>query len=102
MRATLRGYQYSFQHKEEAAEIIQKYAKALKNDITVDELKIVEDLAVTPEVKKNGIGSFTAARMKTSVDWMAENGGFPKEKAPKPQDVYLTGFLPGEADHAVS
>ena len=32
--------------------------------------------------------------MKTSVDWMAENGGFPKEKAPKPQDVYLTGFLP--------
>ena len=51
---------------------------------------------MTPEVKKNGLGSFTAARMKTSVDWMAENGGFPKEKAPKPQDVYLTGFLPAK------
>ena len=96
VRATLRGYQYSFQHKEEAAEIIQKYAKALKNDITVEELKIVEELSVTPEVKKNCIGSFTAARMKTSVDWMSENGGFPKEKAPKPQDVYLTGFLPAK------
>jgi NitT/TauT family transport system substrate-binding protein len=96
VKATLRGYQYAFQHKEEAAEIIQKYAKALKNDITVEELKIVEDLTVTPEVKKNGIGSFTAARMKTSVDWMAENGGFAKEKAPKPQDVYATGFLPAK------
>src|SRR4029078_8765828 len=96
VRATLRGYQYSFQHKEEAAEIIQKYAKALKNDITVEELKIVEELSVTPEVKKNGIGSFTAARMKTSVDWMAENGGFPKDKAPKPQDVYATGFMPAQ------
>src|SRR5262249_50256561 len=80
VRATLRAYQYSFAHKEEAAEIIQKYAKALKNDITIEELKIVEDLAVTPDVKKNGLGSFTAERMKTSVDWMAENGGWPKEK----------------------
>jgi NitT/TauT family transport system substrate-binding protein len=96
VRATLRGYQYAFQHKEEAAEIIQKYAKALKNDITVEELKIVEDLTVTPDVKKNGIGSFTTARMKTSVDWMAENGGFAREKAPKPQDVYATGFLPAK------
>jgi NitT/TauT family transport system substrate-binding protein len=96
VRATLRGYQYSFQHKQEAAEIIQKHAKALKNDITVDELKIVEDLTVTPDVRKNGLGTFTAARMKTSVDWMAENGGFPKEKAPKPQDVYQTGFLPAK------
>ncbi|MGA8001892.1 MAG: ABC transporter substrate-binding protein, partial [Pseudolabrys sp.] len=96
VRATLRGYQYAFRHKEEAAEIIQKYAKALKNDITVEELKIVEDLTVTPDVKKNGIGSFTTARMKTSVDWMAENGGFAKEKAPKPQDVYATGFLPAK------
>jgi NitT/TauT family transport system substrate-binding protein len=68
----------------------------LKNDITVEELKIVEDLTVTPDVKKNGIGSFTAARMKTSVDWMAENGGFAKEKAPKPQDVYAPGFLPAK------
>ncbi len=43
--------------KQEAAEIIQKHAKALNNQITVDELKIVEELSVTPEVKKNGIGS---------------------------------------------
>jgi NitT/TauT family transport system substrate-binding protein len=96
VNATLRGYQYSFKHKEEAAEIIQKYAKALKNDITVEELKIVEDLTVTPDVKKNGIGSFNATRMKSSVDWMAENGGFPKDKAPKPTDVYATGFLPAK------
>ena len=96
VRAALRGYQYSFKHPQEAAEIIQKYAKALKNDITVEELKIVEGLAVTPDVKKNGIGSFTPARMKSSVDWMAENGGFPKEKAPKPEDVYATGFLPAQ------
>ena len=96
VRATLRGYQYAFKHPEEAAELIQKHAKALNNQITVEELKIVEDLTVTPEVKKNGIGSFTPARMKSSVAWMVENGGFPTEKAPKPQDVYATGFLPAK------
>ena len=94
VRATLRGYQYALKHPVEAAELIQKHAKALNNQITVEELKIVEDLTVTPDVKKNGIGSFTAARMESSVAWMAENGGFPKEKAPKPQDVYATGFMP--------
>lgn len=96
VKATLRGYQYAFLHKQESAEIIQKYAKALNNEITVEELKIVEDLTVTPDVKKDGIGSFTAARMKTSVDWMAENGGFSKEKAPKPQDLYDFGYLPAK------
>jgi NitT/TauT family transport system substrate-binding protein len=94
VRATLRGYQYAFKNPQEAAELIQKHAKALNNEITVDELKIVEDLTITPEVRKNGIGSFTPARMESSVAWMAENGGFPREKAPKPQDVYATGFLP--------
>jgi NitT/TauT family transport system substrate-binding protein len=96
VRATLKGYQYAFRHKDEAADIIQKYAKALKNDITVEELAIVEDLSVTPDVKKNGLGSFTPERMATSVRWMAENGGFPPEKAPKPADVYATGFLPAQ------
>jgi NitT/TauT family transport system substrate-binding protein len=96
VRASLRGYQYAFKHPVEAAELIQKHAKALNNEITVDELKIVEELSVTPEVKQNGIGSFTTARMQSSVAWMVENGGFPKEKAPKVEDVYATGFLPAK------
>ena len=96
VRAALRGYQYAFKHPAEAAELIQKHAKALNNEITVDELKIVEELTVTPEVKQSGIGSFTTARMQSSVAWMVENGGFPKEKAPKVGDVYATGFLPAK------
>jgi NitT/TauT family transport system substrate-binding protein len=94
VRATLKGYQYAFKNPKEAAELIQKHAKALNNQITVDELKIVEELTVTPEVMKNGIGSFTPARMASSVAWMVENGGFPPAKAPKAQDVYATGFMP--------
>jgi len=94
VRATLKGYQYAFRHPEEAADIIQKYNKALNKDITVQELAIVKDLTVTPDVMKHGLGTFTQARMTSSVDWMVENGGFPKDKAPKVQDVYATGFLP--------
>jgi NitT/TauT family transport system substrate-binding protein len=96
VKATLRGFQYTFQHPEEAADIIQQHAKALNRDITLEELQIVKSLSVTPEVATNGLGSFTPERMKKSVDWMAENGGFPKEKAPKPEELYVTGFLPEE------
>jgi hypothetical protein len=79
---------------KEAAVLARNTAKALDDQITIEELKIVEDLTVTPDVKKSGLGSFTAAKMKSSVEWMAENGGFPKEKAPKPEEVYAFGFMP--------
>lgn len=94
VRATLRGYQYTFAHPEEAAEIVKKHYPALDSKITVEELDIVRNLAVTPDVEKNGLGTFNSAEMKSSVQWMDENGGFPKEKAPKPEDIYATGFLP--------
>lgn len=94
VRATLRGYQYAFKNMKEAAELERNTAKALNDEITIEELKIVEDLTVTDDVKKNGIGSFTTAKMKSSVEWMVENGGFPKEKAPKPEDIYALGFMP--------
>jgi NitT/TauT family transport system substrate-binding protein len=94
VRATLRGYQFAFKNKSEAAVLERKSAKALNDEITVEELKIVEDLTVTPEVKTKGIGSFTAEKMKSSVEWMVENGGFPKEKAPKAEDIYAIGFMP--------
>lgn len=94
VRATLRGYQFSFKNMKGAAALERNTAKALDDEITVEELKIVEDLTVTPDVKKNGIGSFTPQKMRSSVDWMTENGGFPKEKGPKPEDVYAIGFMP--------
>lgn len=94
VRATLRGYEYTFAHPEEAAEIIKKHYPALDNNITVEELSIVRNLAVTPDVEKNGLGTFNTTEMKSSVEWMDENGGFPKDKAPKPEDIYVTGFLP--------
>ena len=94
VKATLRGYQFAFKNMKEAAALERNTAKALDDEITIEELKIVEDLTVTPDVKKNGIGSFTAEKMKSSVEWMAENGGFPKEKAPKPEEVYAFGFMP--------
>jgi NitT/TauT family transport system substrate-binding protein len=94
VRASLRGYQYAFKHPAEAAALQRKTVRALQEDITVEELKIVEDLTVTPDVQKNGLGWFSPEKMKSSVDWVVENGGFPKEQAPKVEDVYATGFLP--------
>jgi NitT/TauT family transport system substrate-binding protein len=94
VRATLRGYQYAFKHPAEAAALQRKTAKALQENITIEELKIVEDLTVTADVRQNGLGWFSPEKMRSSTEWMVENGGFPKENAPKPEEVYATGFLP--------
>ena len=53
--AALRGYQYAFKHPEEAAELQKKSAKALNAEITVQELKIVEGISVTPDTKRTAL-----------------------------------------------
>ena len=88
--------------RHEAAELIQKHAKALNNEITVDELKIVEDLAVTPEVKKNGIGSFTAARMKIVGGLDGRERRLPEGEGAEAAGRLRDRLPAGEADHALT
>ncbi len=92
-RAALRGWKDAMANPAEAAKLQKKYVKALKTQITIEELAILKNLAVTPDTKKNGYGWFSPAKMKASRDFMVNNtkiSGTP----PKAEDLYVTGFLP--------
>ena len=58
VRAGLKGWKFALANPQKAAEDQIKYVASLKPDIIVAELKIVGDLAVTKDVKQNGLGWF--------------------------------------------
>ncbi len=93
VRASLKGWKFAMANPEKAAADQIQFVPTLKPEGIVAELKVVQDLAVTDESKKNGLGSFSPAQMKANVDFMEKYVGL-SGKTPAPGDVYATGFLP--------
>ncbi len=93
VKASLRGWKDALSNPEEAADRQLKYAKGLDRGTIVAELGILKDLAIVPDTQKNGLGWFSPAKMKTSLDFILTNlsvTGTPLI----PEDLYATGFLP--------
>ena len=93
VRAGLKGWQFAMKNPEKAAEAQIKFVPSLNPATIVAEIKIVGDLAVTPEVQQNGLGWFDAAKMKSNLDFVVKNIGI-SGAVPAATDLYATGFLP--------
>jgi len=93
VKASLRGWKDALANPSDAADRQLKYAKGLDRNAIIAELAILKDLAVVPDTQKNGLGWFSPAKMKTSLEFVLTNldvAGTP----PKLEDLYATGFLP--------
>ena len=93
VKASLRGWKDALANPEDAADRQIKYAKGLDRGSIVAEIGVLRDLAIVPDTQKNGLGWFSPAKMKTSLEFILTNldvTGSP----PKPEDLYATGFLP--------
>jgi NitT/TauT family transport system substrate-binding protein len=93
VKASLRGWKDALSNPEDAADRQLKYAKGLDRGSIIAELGVLKTLAVVPDTQKNGLGWFSPAKMKTSLDFVTTNlalTGTP----PKAEDLYATGFLP--------
>lgn len=93
VRAALKGWKFALDNPEKAAAAQIKYIQSLKPEVIVAEIKVVADLAVTPDVKKNGLGTFSPEKMKANLDFVTKYIGV-SGKAPAAADLYATGFLP--------
>ncbi|HZP74619.1 MAG TPA: ABC transporter substrate-binding protein [Pseudolabrys sp.] len=93
VRAALKGWQFALANPDKAAADQLKYVPSLKPDVIVSEINVVHDLAVTPQVKANGLGWFDAAGMQKTTDFVVKYVGV-TGTPPKAADVYASGFLP--------
>lgn len=95
LRASMKGWEYAFAHPDEAGRYVLKHQPLLDLAVTVAEIMIVQDLAMTPEVKKHGIGYIEDAKMRETRDLVLNLNGI-KDSIPMEQ-VYSNEFLPGGA-----
>lgn len=93
VRASLKGWKFTIANPEKAAADQIKYIPTLKSELIVAEIKVVADLAVTAETKKNGLGWFDPAKMKSNLDFVVKYIGV-SGTAPTANEVYAAGFLP--------
>lgn len=93
VRAGLKGWKFAIANPEKAAAGQIKHVPSLKPETIVAEIKVVTDLAVTADTRKNGLGWFDPAKMKSNVDFVVKYVGV-SGKAPDATDIYATGFLP--------
>lgn len=93
VRAALKGWKFAMDNPEKAAADQIKYVSTLKPDVIVAELKVVSDLAITPDTKKNGLGWFDPKKVQANIDFVSKYVGI-SGTVPKAADVYAAGFLP--------
>jgi NitT/TauT family transport system substrate-binding protein len=93
VRAGLKGWKFAIDNPEKAAADQIKYVASLKPDGIVAEIKVVADLAVTADTRRNGLGWFDPAKMQSNLDFVVNYVGM-SGKAPEATDIYAAGFLP--------
>lgn len=93
VRAALQGWKDTLANPEEAAKLQVQIVNGLKPEVVVAEIGILKNLAASPDVSANGLGSIDPARMKRSIDFVVQNIGV-DGAAPAAADVYTTDFLP--------
>src|SRR6516165_7886380 len=96
VRAALKGWKLALADPQRAAQDELKYVPSLKPDLIVAELAIVGNLAVTPDVKQNGLGWFDPNGMKSALDFVVKYVGM-TGTAPAAADLYAPDFLPAPA-----
>jgi NitT/TauT family transport system substrate-binding protein len=96
VRAALKGWKLALADPQRAAADQLRYVASLKPDLIVAELGIVRDLAVTPEVRQNGLGWFDPIGMKSALDFVVKYVGV-TGTPPAATDIYAIGFLPTPA-----
>ena len=87
-----RGYAFAVSHKEEAVEIFFSKQPLLDKQQMIPELKILEELLMTPEAVANGVGWMTEEKIKRTRDVMC--GAVKCETIPELNALYTNDFLP--------
>lgn len=93
VRASLKGWKFTLEHPDKAAEDEIKFIPTLKPEVIKAEIEIIRNLAVTPDVEKHGLGWFDPAKIKTNLDFVAKYIGI-NGTPPAATDLYATGYLP--------
>ena len=88
----IEAMQYSFDHPDEACNMLRKNAPSVEQDICLKELAQVKNVAETDETKAKGLGFASPQGVERTISVMRDYMNLKGTVAP--DEVYTTGFLP--------
>lgn len=93
VHATLKGYAWSFEHPEEAAQIFVKVHPEASAERVRREIGIVADLMLTAQAAQHGIGHYDEAKVTLTRDLGLKARNIDPATMPV-KDIYTNEFLP--------
>ncbi|WP_028922222.1 ABC transporter substrate-binding protein [Pseudonocardia acaciae] len=90
--ATLKGWQAAAQDPGAARDAVLAAQPALDPDVSLDMVRVVNGLAVTPYTRTHGLGAIDPEEMRRSYDFIRRNLGL--DGLPPVADLYSADFLP--------
>lgn len=91
VQATMKGVAWSVEHPKEAIDIFLKYNPSVDRALAPPHLRIVIKHLMTETAAREGIGYMDPAKMKRTVDTLAQY--FPAAREVAVDDVYTNRFL---------
>lgn len=91
VKASLRGFAYSFDHPDEAVNALLKHEPLLERNIARQELEMVKQLVLTDEARKQGLGYMDPAKVQSTISTVAKY--YELKRVPKPAEIYTNEFL---------
>jgi NitT/TauT family transport system substrate-binding protein len=93
VKATLRAYQYAFEHPEESIDALMKVAPTRNRAVELEKIKATRKLTESADTAKLGMGYSAKAKWQEAEDLMAQFGGLAK-RAASVESYYTNEFLP--------
>lgn len=94
VEATLKGWQAVAGDAAIGLEAITAVQPELDDALTTEEIRRVLSLAVTPDTKSNGLGTFSQGLLDATYEFIESSTGI--ENLPALEDLYDDSFLPSE------
>lgn len=92
LAAYIRSFQYAFDNPEEAGEVLNQEFPEISVEQTIEGIKIQEKL-MTDNGRVEELGQIDPEIVEATIDYIDEE----LDLDVNPEDLYLTGFLPGDA-----
>ena len=93
VKAVVKGFLYTFEHPDEAVDILTARFPELDPDVARAEIDILKPLVQPPEAEEHGIGYFDVSRVNETVNAITE--AFNLTRRVSLDEIYTDEFLPG-------
>lgn len=93
VRAVIKGFLYTFEHPDEAVDILTARFPELDPDVARAEIPLVKKLVAPPETEEHGLGYFDPDRVSETIHAITQV--FNLSRTVSPDEIYTSDFLPG-------